>query len=66
MKKLYWIFLFLFPLFLFAQENFYYYKGEKQHLELDTSRVFIPYTIGIMKLVFLRQLTWIGALLRNG
>ena len=40
MKKLYWILWFL-PLSLFAQEHFYYYKGEKQYLQLDTNYVFV-------------------------
>ncbi|MDP3443974.1 MAG: S8 family serine peptidase, partial [Ignavibacteria bacterium] len=40
MKKIFWILL-LFPLSLLAQEHFYYYKGEKQYLQLDTNSVFI-------------------------
>ncbi|PDP72132.1 hypothetical protein [Tannerella forsythia] len=43
MKKIVFIVL-LFPLSLLAQEHFYYYKGKKQPLQLDTTRVFI-YTV---------------------
>ena len=43
MKKIVFIVL-LFPLSLLAQEHFYYYKGQKQPLQLDTTRVFI-YTV---------------------
>ena len=40
MRKLYWILL-LFPLSLFAQEHFYYYKGDKKYLQLDTNYLFV-------------------------
>lgn len=45
MKKILWILLFL-PLSLFAQEHYYYYKGQKQYLQLDTNYVFVSTTNG--------------------
>lgn len=43
MRQIFWILLF-FPLSLFAQEHFYYYKGQKQYLQLDTNYVFVTTT----------------------
>lgn len=44
MKKIYLFLLLLFPLSLFAQEHYYYYKGEKQYLQLDTNYLFVSTT----------------------
>lgn len=41
MKRFYCLFLLLLPLSVFAQESFYYYKGEKQYLKLNTDYVFV-------------------------
>ena len=35
------LFLLFLPFYLLSQEYFYYYKGEKQYLELDTGYVFV-------------------------
>lgn len=47
MKKLYWVIL-LFPFYLFSQEHFYYYKGERQPLKIDTRYVFVSTTNSTM------------------